>query len=73
MKRAELLRSMDKLLQTCSKCDIRKIPYSPRSHEHRNGYCIKQCKDVGPKLIEIGKELEQLSKEERTKKRECSA
>lgn len=73
MERREALKELDKLLLTCQSCEQRKVPFSPRSHEHRNSYCIKKCTDVGPKLQELGKSMEGITRMERAGKRGVSA
>lgn len=73
MKRKDALHELDRLLAQCQICEQRKVPFSPRSHEHRNSYCINQCKDVGPKLQALGDEMGEITKAERAKKRGLSA
>lgn len=73
MIRKEALQDLDKLLQTCQSCEQRKVPFTPRSHEHRNSYCINQCADVGPKLQAIGKSMENITRTERAERKGMSA
>ncbi|MNM07387.1 hypothetical protein D3C81_174310 [compost metagenome] len=73
MNRKQALQDLDKLLLNCQRCEQRKVPFSPRSHEHRNSYCIKQCTDVGPKLRALGDVMEDITKTERADKRGKSA
>jgi hypothetical protein len=73
MIRKEALKELDKLLQHCQSCEQRKVPFSPRSHEHRNSYCINQCKDVGPKLQDLGKSMEDITRAERADRKGLSA
>lgn len=73
MNRKQALQDLDKLLLTCQSCEQRKVPFSPRSHEHRNSYCINKCKDVGPKLQALGDVMSEITKAERAKKRGMSA
>jgi hypothetical protein len=73
MDRTEAMKELNELLKNCQACERRNTPYSPRSHELRNNFCIKKCHDVGPRLREIGKQLEDITKIERAKKKGVSA
>lgn len=72
MERKDKLNELDLLLKSCHGCKEMKKPYTPRSHEKRNSYCIKKCKTIGRQLYALGIELEKMTKEER-KKRGISA
>lgn len=73
MERREVLKELDKLLHSCQSCDQRKVPFSPRSHEHRNSYCINQCKDIGQKLQALGKSMEDITRSDRAERKGVSA